>query len=265
MSGSVFERGTTEAEVPRVFLVGAGPGDPELLTVKALRLLQRADVVLHDALIGPQILALAPHARLIDVGKRAGRGATAQRFIHRLLVASAQRHACVVRLKGGDPTLFGRLDEEIQALRAAGVAFEIVPGVTAACAAAAGLGVSLTLRGVARGVRFATPRIGTGEPEAAHATDPTDTLVVYMAGQVLDTLALRLMDEGRPADTPLVVIENVSLPTEHRWTGTLGTAAAWSADWPCTVGRRQPSGRQPGTRGRVIGLIPAGAGFSRHA
>jgi uroporphyrin-III C-methyltransferase len=210
-----------------VFLVGAGPGDPELLTVKALQLLQRADVVLHDALIGPQILALAPQARLIDVGKRAGRGATAQRFINRLLVASAQRHVCVVRLKGGDPTLFGRLGEEMQALRAAGVAFEIVPGVTAACAAAAGLGVSLTLRGVARDVNFVTPRVGTGEAAAADRANRADTLVVYMAGQLLEELALRLIDEGRPANTPLVVVENVSLPNERRWTGTLGTAAEW--------------------------------------
>jgi len=227
MSVSALEHGSVAPRQPRVFLVGAGPGDPDLLTVRALRLLQRADVVLHDALIGPQILALAPHARLIDVGKRAGRGATAQRFISRLLVASARRHTCVVRLKGGDPTLFGRLDEEIRALRAAGVAFDIVAGVTAACAAAAGLGVSLTLRGVARGVSFVTPRIGSGEPEALDPANRADTLVVYMAGQLLDTLALRLLDEGRPADTPLVVVENVSLPTEHRWAGTLGTAAEW--------------------------------------
>lgn len=227
MSAAICKHGVMDPQAPRVFLVGAGPGDPDLLTVKALRLLRHADVVIHDALIGPQILALAPNARLIDVGKRAGRGATAQRFINRLLVGTAQRRRCVVRLKGGDPALFGRLDEEMQALRAAGVAFDIVPGVTAACAAAAGLGVSLTLRGVARGVSFATPRVGIGEPEGADPARPTDTLVVYMAGQLLDALAQRLRDEGRPADTPLVVVENVSLPTECRWAGTLATASEW--------------------------------------
>ena len=146
-------------ESARVYLVGAGPGDPELLTMKAARLLRQADVVLHDALVDPRVLQIASNARLIDVGKRASKSSTAQRFINRMLVTSARNHSCVVRLKGGDPTIFGRLDEEMQALRDAGIAFEVVPGVTAACAAAATLQASLTLRGVARSVRFLTPRV----------------------------------------------------------------------------------------------------------
>ncbi len=216
-----------------VYLVGAGPGDPELLTVRAVRLLQQADVVLHDALIDPRVLAIASKARLIDVGKRAGKPATSQRFIDRLLVTSARHYRCVVRLKGGDPSIYGRLDEEMRALRDGNINFEVVPGVTAACAAAASLQVSLTLRGVARGVRFFTPRTAPhGRSETlipvADATG-SDTLVVYMAGQLMAEVAQRLMQAGRPASTPLVAVEDASLPTERRWWGTLGSASAWSA------------------------------------
>jgi uroporphyrin-III C-methyltransferase len=138
---------------PRVHLVGAGPGDPELLTLKAVRLLQQADVVLHDALIDPRVLEFAIRARLVNVGKRCNRASTAQRFINRVLVTSARRYGCVVRLKGGDPVIFGRLDEEMRALDLAGIAYEVVPGITAASAAAASLKTSLTLRGVARSAR----------------------------------------------------------------------------------------------------------------
>jgi uroporphyrin-III C-methyltransferase len=214
----------------RVYIVGAGPGDPELLTQKAARLLRAADVVLHDALVGAEVLWLARQARLVNVGKRAHRPSTAQRFINRMLVTAARRHACVVRLKGGDPALFGRLDEEVTALRAAGIAFEIVPGVTAACAAAASLQASLTQRGVARGVRFVTLRQAQGTPQAQdtpQASDgSTDTLAIYMAGhQVADT-AQRLIDAGRCRATPLVVIEAASTPQQRHWAGTLGNAAA---------------------------------------
>jgi uroporphyrin-III C-methyltransferase len=218
---------STPAMRGRVYLVGAGPGDPDLLTVKALRLLQSADVVLHDALIDPRVLALALQARCIDVSKRACRPSTAQRFINRALVAAARSYGVVVRLKGGDPTVFGRLDEETSALRAAGLDFEIVPGVTAACAAAARLQASLTLRGTARSVRFLTPRVAAGLDGTA--ADPADgeTLVVYMAGQMLAGLAARWMKEGRAAGTPLVVVEGVSTPDERCWRGTLATAADW--------------------------------------
>ncbi len=138
----------------------------------------------------------------------------------------------MVRLKGGDPTIFGRLDEEMSALREAGIPFEVVPGVTAACAAAASLGTSLTLRGVARSVRFLTPRVATDAAQGdagfslAAATDE-DTLVVYMAGQLLGLLAQRLIAAGRSSSTPLVAVENASLPSERIWAGTLGTASAW--------------------------------------
>lgn len=216
--------------VPRVYLVGAGPGDPELLTVKALRLLQRADVVLHDALVSEAILALAPQARLVNVGRRSGRPSMAQRFIDRLLVSSARRHACVVRLKGGDPTLFGRLDEEMQALRAAGVAFEVVPGVTAATAAAAAVGTSLTLRNVARSVRFVTPRVAAeAQPDPARigGAPDSDTLAVYMAGEMVESLAERLIANGHTDCTPLIIVENASLPTQSVWRGTLGAASDW--------------------------------------
>ncbi|MCA3219183.1 MAG: uroporphyrinogen-III C-methyltransferase [Burkholderiales bacterium] len=206
-----------------VYIVGAGPGDPELLTLKAARLLNVADVVLHDALVGTEVLALARRARLVNVGKRAHRPSTAQRFINRMLVTAARHHACVVRLKGGDPGLFGRLDEEMTALRSAGLAFEIVPGVTAACAAAAALQASLTQRGVARGVRFVTLRQAPGTSRQAHGS--SDTLAIYMAGHQVAETAQRLMDGGHSGATPLVLIEAVSTARERRWVGTLGTAA----------------------------------------
>lgn len=206
-----------------VYIVGAGPGDPELLTLKAVRLLRAADVVLHDALVGAEVLALAHQARLVNVGKRAHRPSTAQRFINRMLVTAARHHACVVRLKGGDPGLFGRLDEEMTALRSAGIAFEIVPGVTAACAAAASLQASLTQRGVARGVRFVTLRQAPGTSREADGS--SDTLAIYMAGHQVAETAQRLMDGGHSRATPLVLIEAVSTAQERRWVGTLGTAA----------------------------------------
>src|SRR5205823_12048591 len=135
-------------------LVGAGPGAPDLLTLRAAKLLEAADVVFHDALVHPETLALAARAEKIAVGKRCGKHSTAQRFINKRLVDAAQRHAVVVRLKGGDPMLLGRAQEEIGALEAAGVRYEIVPGVTAALAAAAELATSLTQRGVTRSVAF---------------------------------------------------------------------------------------------------------------
>jgi len=211
----------------RVYFVGAGPGDLELLTRKAARLLAQADVVLHDALVQPAVLALAPGARLIDVGKRACRPSTAQRFINRALVAAARSHGCVVRLKGGDPAIFGRLDEEIAALRDAGIDFEVVPGITTASAAAAELGSSLTLRGVARSVTLLTPRVAEGlEPsDWERAARGDTTLVVYMAGRQIAATASALIEQGLPRTTPVAVQESVSLPTARLWTGSLHEAA----------------------------------------
>lgn len=220
-----------------VYLVGAGPGDPELLTVKAARMLARADVVLHDALVSAAILALAPQARLIAVGKRAHRPSTAQRFINRSLVEQAKMlgdNSSVVRLKGGDPAIFGRLDEELAALRAAGIRFEIVPGISAAFAAAASLGVSLTQRGVARAVTLMTPRTADGldthawdELLAAQAVGATS--VVYMAGRQIEEITTRLLAAGLPSDLPFAVAESVSSPEERTWIGSLGLAARGAA------------------------------------
>lgn len=213
-----------------VYLVGAGPGAADLLTVRAARLLAEADVVLHDALVGADVLALALRARLIPVGKRAQRPSTAQRFIDRQLVDCARKYRTVVRLKGGDPMLFGRADEEMRALRAAGIAFEIVPGVSAAFAAAADLQVSLTRRGVARSVAFLTPCIGTDEAKSnwIDVASSVDTAVIYMAGRNLAVVAARLVAAGRAPSTPLAVVESASMPGSVRWMGTLGLATQWT-------------------------------------
>jgi uroporphyrin-III C-methyltransferase len=221
-----------------VTFVGAGPGAADLLTLRAVRALEQADVVLHDALVSEEILALAPQARLIAVGKRAHRQSTAQGFINRTLVDCARRYRSTVRLKGGDPGVFGRLDEETSALRAAGIDFEIVPGISAAFAAAAELGASLTLRGVARAVTLVTPSIGEGEGDAdawanvARAHSGGATLAIYMAGRRIVATAQRLVALGLAPATPFVVMENVSLPERRSWRGTLEQAL--SAD--CGIG-----------------------------
>lgn len=197
-----------------VSLIGAGPGEPELMTRKAWRILGEADVVLYDALIDAEgMKEAAPDARWISVGKRAGRPAPEQAFICRTLVAYARRGWRVVRLKGGDSSLFGRLAEELEACRAAGLDVEVVPGVTSACAAAADLQASLTLRGVARSVVFLTPRLGRGEQEPCddhwlQAALTADTAVLYMAGKRADQVCRKLIEAGRPALTPLCVVEN---------------------------------------------------------
>lgn len=196
-----------------VYLVGAGPGAADLLTLRAARLLADADIVFHDALVPQAILALATHAEKIAVGKRSGRHSTAQRFINKRLSDAARQHRVVVRLKGGDPMLFGRAQEEIDYLRAQGIAVEIVPGVTAAFAASADLGVSLTQRGLARSVAFVTPRVGAGEAASTwvSAVLAADTAAIYMgAGEAL-AISEALIKAGKPAATPVAVIENASL------------------------------------------------------
>lgn len=201
-----------------VTLIGAGPGDPELMTRKAWRLLGNADVVLYDALLDAESMKqAAPEAQWLPVGKRAGRPAPEQAFICRTLVAYARRGLRVVRLKGGDPSLFGRMSEELEACRAAGIEVEIVPGVTSACAAAAELQASLTLRGVSRSVAFVTPRVGRGEKETGddhwlHAALAADTVVLYMAGRRADAICQRLIEAGKPALTPICIVENASGP-----------------------------------------------------
>jgi uroporphyrin-III C-methyltransferase len=207
----------------KVYLVGAGPGAPDLITLRGARLLECADVVLHDALVHPETLALARRARLVDVGKRYGKVSPDQRFINRALIEAARAHAIVVRLKGGDPMLFGRAQEEIDALEAAGIACEVVPGVTAALAAAAALRVSFTRRGISRNVAFVTARHGPGEPETEWlaVARAADTVALYMAGGQAREIAARLIEAGKAAATPAVLVESASLPGERRWKTTL--------------------------------------------
>lgn len=212
----------------KVYLVGAGPGAPDLLTLRAARLLESADVVLHDALVHPETLALARRARFIDVGKRYGKVSTDQRFINRALVEAARAHAVVVRLKGGDPMLFGRAQEEIEALEAAGIECEVVPGVTAALAAAASLKTSLTRRGIARTVAFLTPRVGRGEAQSPWlpAALGADTVVLYMAAGASQSIASQLVAGGKAARTPAVLVESATLQGERQVFTTLGELAA---------------------------------------
>jgi len=207
----------------KVYLVGAGPGAPDLLTLRAARLLESADVVLHDALVHPETLALAKRARLVNVGKRYGKVSTEQRFIHRALIEAARKHGVVVRLKGGDPMLFGRAQEELDALAAEGIEAEVVPGVTAALAAAATLRTSLTRRGVARTVAFLTPRVGRGETasEWLPAAMAADSVALYMAAGAAASIAGALIDAGKPADTPVALVEDATLAGEVRTFTTL--------------------------------------------
>ena len=207
----------------KVFLVGAGPGAPDLITVRGAEILGRAEVVFHDALVHPGTLELAASAEKIAVGKRCGGHATAQQFINKRLVDAARKHRVVVRLKGGDPMLFGRAHEEISALEAAGVPYEVVPGVTSALAAAAEAGISLTRRGSARTVAFVTPRVGKGESpsgwakSAAHA----DTAVIYMGAGEAGAITAALLAAGAPRDTPVLVVENATLTESRRIALTL--------------------------------------------
>jgi len=208
------------ASAGRVTLVGAGPGDPDLLTIKAMKALARADVVLHDALVSDAVLDLAPaSARRISVAKRKSRHSYAQADIDRLLVAFALQGLEVVRLKGGDPFIFGRGGEEMEACREAGVACEVIPGVTAALAAAAGAGAPLTHRGAAHAVTFVTAHTAGGETPAldfAALAQPGQTVVIYMGLSKAGEIAARLMGAGRAAATPALVVENASLPGERR-------------------------------------------------
>ncbi|MEP7156377.1 MAG: uroporphyrinogen-III C-methyltransferase [Betaproteobacteria bacterium] len=207
----------------KVYLVGAGPGAPDLLTLRAARLIEKADIVFYDALVHPDTIALAANAKKVSVGKRAGQVSTDQRFINRQLVEAARHHSNVVRLKGGDPMMFGRAQEEIDALNEAGIEYEVVPGITAALAASASLGVSLTRRGIARTVSFVTPRIGPNEAESdwLASAAAADSTVLYMAAGQAPTIARALIGAGKPADTPVAIVENASLENEQRIFTTL--------------------------------------------
>ena len=199
----------------KVWFIGAGPGDPELITRKAWRVLNQADVVLHDALMDTVGMhEAAPNAQWLEVGKRSGRPSVEQAFICRSLVTFAKRGLTVVRLKGGDPSIFGRLAEELQACRTENIDVEIIPGVTAACAAAADLQTSLTLRGESRSVVFVTPRLGKHEAhmhnEWLAAAMTAQTTVFYMASAQAKDICDALIEAGKPKQTPICIVENAS-------------------------------------------------------
>ena len=200
-----------------VYLIGAGPGAPDLLTLRAARLLQQADIVFHDALVHPDTVALAVNAEKVAVGKRCGRHSTAQQFINKRLVDAARKHGIVVRLKGGDPMLFGRAQEEIAALEAEGIRCDVVPGITAALAASAELRTSLTQRGIARSVTFATPRVGKGERASTWADGlaASDAGAIYMGIGEAAVIAATLLAAGKPPGLPVAVVESASLPEQR--------------------------------------------------
>lgn len=211
-----------------VYFVGAGPGDPELLTLKAHALLRRADVVLHDDLVTPEIVALAAkNAQIINVGKRCGKKTITQAQINQLVVDAASRGLAVVRLKSGDPGVFGRLAEEIAALDAAEIPYEIVPGITAGIAAAASIGASLTDRGVSSRVVILT-RHHAAENAAMHADEwaaiarDDTTFIIYMPGRDLSAIRRELLDAGFAADLPAVIVSRASTPIQREWAATIG-------------------------------------------
>ena len=218
----------------KVYLVGAGPGAADLITVRGAKLLAQADIVFHDALVEPEMLALCSQAILVPVGKRCGKLSSAQHFINKRLIDAAYKHQIIVRLKGGDPMLFGRADEELSSLKDAGIDVEVVPGITAALAGAASIGHSLTLRGVSRSVAFvtlaqATDNPGTGEPLA---NPSADTLVYYMGRKDAARIARQLIEQSpnHSHHTPVQILEAVSTPRERQWSSTLSELASGIAD-----------------------------------
>ncbi|MEA2645256.1 MAG: uroporphyrin-III C-methyltransferase [Chloroflexota bacterium] len=218
------ERG---GNTPRVFLVGAGPGDPGLLTVRAAELLAAADVVFHDALVPGAILAVAPSAEMVPVGRRAGQERRETAGVADAMAARAAAGEVVVRLKGGDPYLFGRGGEEGAALLERGVAFEVVPGVSSALAAPAAAGIPLTHRGVASSVTIVTGHVAdaAGDVRWERLAGGADTLVVLMGGARLRQLSRALVLAGRPASTPAAVVMAATRPEQRHVVATLETIA----------------------------------------
>jgi uroporphyrin-III C-methyltransferase len=241
-----------------VTLVGAGPGDPELLTLKALKAIQAATVLLVDDLVNPEVVAFAsPGARVIHVGKRGGCKSTPQAFIEKLMVMAAREGEQVVRLKGGDPFIFGRGGEEVEHLQAAGIEVHVVNGITSGLAAVTSLGVPLTHREHAHGVVFVTGHAHAGSPGtdwralAATARDAKLTLVIYMGVSG----AARIQEElltGLPASTPVAVIQRASLPDQRQAVTTLGELNA-------TIAREQLASPSVIVVGDVIGGVAAAA------
>lgn len=234
-----------------IYLVGAGPGDPGLLTVKALELLRSADVVVYDRLVSGEILGLVPRdVTLINVGKKSGRHLVPQDEINALLVRLARSHMKIVRLKGGDPFLFGRGGEEALYLARHGVTFEIVPGVTSASACASYAGIPLTHRGLARGVQFVTGHCRADEPldlDWDSLAVPEITLAVYMGLVNVEEIASRLIAAGRPPSTPVAIIENGTTADQRRLLTTL-------SELPGTVVREMVEAPAMIVIGRVASL-----------
>ena len=228
----------TTSTLGKVYLVGAGPGAADLITVRGANLLAKADIVFHDALVDPAMLELCPNAIKVPVGKRCGKLSSAQHFINKRLIDAAQKHQIIVRLKGGDPMMFGRADEEIQALKKHNIEVEVVPGITAALAGAAAIQQSLTLRGVSRSVAFVTLAQGTEnltntENQRQPMQNPqADTLVYYMGRKDASNIAKQLIegDAQHTSETPVHILEAVSTKNERRWSSTLGELAQGKAN-----------------------------------
>lgn len=235
----------------KVYLVGAGPGDPELLTLKAARIIAQADVVVYDRLVSSEILALVPAgAARFDVGKQAGRHPVPQAEINQLLVRLAAAGRTVVRLKGGDPFIFGRGSEEADELARAGHAYEVVPGITSAQGCAASARVPLTHRGLATGVRYVTGHCKADEPldlDWQSLADPQTTLVVYMGMANIGEIAEKLIAHGMPADLPTLAISQGTTPRERRLCARL-------ADLPAMAHRAEFEGPVLFVVGKVASL-----------
>lgn len=201
----------------KVFLIGAGPGDAELITLKAIKALQAADVVLLDDLVSRDLLQHAPQARVIEVGKRGGCKSTPQHFINRMMLALAEQGQTVARLKGGDPFLFGRGGEEMLALRTAGITVEVIPGVTSGIAAPASIGIPVTHRDFTRGVSFVTGHTQDGNnPNWKALVDSGTTLVIYMGMKHLASIVSDLLAAGVPEDMPVAAIQQGTLPEQRQ-------------------------------------------------
>ena len=227
----------------KVYLVGAGPGAADLITVRGAKLLEKANIIFHDALVDPAMLELCPQAIKVPVGKRCGKLSSVQRFINKRLIDAAQKHQVVVRLKGGDPMMFGRADEEIQALKQAGIDVKVVPGITAALAGAAAIQHSLTLRGVSRSVAFVTLAQTSDTENAIHnnaqenkkqplQNPSADTLVYYMGRKDASSIAKQLIagNSQHTSNTPVHILEAVSTKNERHWSSNLGQLADGKAN-----------------------------------
>ena len=247
--------------IGKVFLVGAGPGDPGLLTLRAAELLREADTVVYDRLVHPEVLRHArAHARLIFAGKEGGGEQMAQEEINRTLIAQARLGRKVVRLKGGDPSVFGRGGEEALALARAGVPFDVVPGVSSGVAAPAAAAIPVTHRNVSTAVTFATASLAGGSPDWAHlARSPT--LVLFMAGKRLDEATKQLIEHGRDAQIPAAVIEAGTWEHQRVVVGTLETIATLANEAQVGSPAIVVVGEVVAIREQLTALAPASSGL----